>query len=164
MLKDLLTHGQRIVFCGTAASAVSAARGEYYAGPGNKFWSILSEVGLTPRQLAPGEYEDLLEFGIGLTDIVKGQAGGDADIDFAQSNPEELRRKIHCFSPALLAFNGKKAAQVFLRKRRVDLGLQIEQVGPTRLFVAPSTSGAANGYWDEGPWCELAKLVREVAN
>jgi TDG/mug DNA glycosylase family protein len=159
LLKDLLAPGLKVVFCGTAAGEVSAARGEYYAGPGNKFWSVLFEVGLTPRRLAPGEYNDLLGFGIGLTDVVKGQAGGDASIDFGRSNPDDLKQKIEHFSPAVLAFNGKKAAQVFLGERRVDLGLQPEQVGETRLFLAPSTSGAANRYWNVEVWYELAELV-----
>ncbi len=71
-----------------------------------------------------------------------------------------MKQKIEHFSPAVLAFNGKKAAQVFLGERRVELGLQPEQVGETRLFVAPSTSGAANGYWKVDVWYELAELVQ----
>lgn len=38
---DLLAPHLRLVFCGTAAGNVSAARGAYYAGPGNQFWPIL---------------------------------------------------------------------------------------------------------------------------
>lgn len=159
----MLTHGLKIVFCGTAASETSAARGEYYAGPGNKFWPVLAEIGLTPRRFSPSEYRDLLKYGIGLTDVVKGQSGGDAQIDFKQSNPETVKQKIHQFSPSILAFNGKKAAQIFLDERRVEFGLQAQKVGTTRLYVAPSTSGAANGYWDLESWRELAKLAHEVA-
>ena len=33
ILSDLLQPGLRLVFCGTAAGAVSAAKGAYYAGP-----------------------------------------------------------------------------------------------------------------------------------
>ena len=160
MLNDLLAPGLKLVFCGTTAGEVSAARGEYYAGPGNKFWPVLHEIGLTSRQLASSEYRNLLGFGIGLTDVVKGQAGGDADIDFGQSDPEGLKKTSHQFSPAVLAFNGRKAAQVFLGERRVEPGIQAECVGATRLFVAPSTSGAANGYWNVAYWYELAELVR----
>jgi TDG/mug DNA glycosylase family protein len=163
LLKDLLGLGLKIVFCGTAAGEVSVARGEYYAGPGNKFWPVLFEVSLTPRRLAPCEYKDLLGFGIGLSDVVKGQAGGDASIDFGRSEPGDLRQKIEYFSPTVLAFNGKKAAQVFLGERRVELGLQAKQVGTTRLFVAPSTSGAANRYWNVDLWYELAELVLGAA-
>lgn len=160
---DLLAPGLKIVFCGTATGKVSADREEYYAGPGNKFWSVLFEVGLTPKRLNPGDYKILLGFGIGLTDVVKGQAGGDASIDFGRSNPAGLKQKIENFSPAVLAFNRKKAAQVFLNDRRVELGLQPERVRETRLFVAPSTSGAANRYWNLEVWYELAELVQGAA-
>ncbi len=163
MLNDVLAPGLKLVVCGTAAGKVSAARGEYYAGPGNKFWPVLFEVGLTPRRLVPHEYMELLTFGIGLTDVAKGQAGSDASIDFSLSNPENLLKKIQRFAPAILAFNGKKAAQVFLGQRRVELGLQSVQVGATRLFVAPSTSGAANGYWNADVWHKLAKLTCDGA-
>ena len=74
MLDDLLASNLRLVICGTAAGHVSAARGAYYAGPGNKFWKTLFETGLTPRQLAPAEYRELHDYGIGLTDIAKGQS------------------------------------------------------------------------------------------
>jgi double-stranded uracil-DNA glycosylase len=163
MLKDLLAPGLRLVVCGTAASTVSAARGLYYAGPGNKFWQTLCEVGLTNRQLRPEEYEELLSFGIGLTDVVKGQAGSDAAIDFSLFDPQRLREKLLLFAPGILAFNGKKAAQVFLGQRQLGYGLQAETVGRnTRLFVAPSTSGAANRSWDVNFWKALAKVVGDV--
>src|SRR5882672_9978757 len=66
ILPDLLVPGLTLVFCGTAPSSVSAARRAYYAGPGNRFWSILAETGLTPRRLEPEEYGLLPQFGIGL--------------------------------------------------------------------------------------------------
>jgi TDG/mug DNA glycosylase family protein len=53
VLPDLIKPGLRIVFCGTAAGNVSAARGAYYAHPQNRFWSALHAFGLTPRQLEP---------------------------------------------------------------------------------------------------------------
>ena len=84
----------------------------------------------------------------------------DAAIDFARSDPAGLAAKLQRFAPGILAFNGRKAAQVFLGRSRVATGLQPEVVGATRLFVAPSTSGAARGYWDIGVWRELAELVR----
>ena len=77
ILPDVLCPGLRVVFCGTAASVVSAARGAYYAGPGNRFWSILAEIKLTPHQLKPDEFRLLPTFGIGLTDIAKTVSGID---------------------------------------------------------------------------------------
>jgi G:T/U-mismatch repair DNA glycosylase len=67
ILPDYLTPGLRVVFCGTAVSTASAARGHYYAGPGNEFWPLLHEAGLTPVLLTPDEDARVLEFALGLT-------------------------------------------------------------------------------------------------
>ena len=160
MLTDLLAKGLKLVVCGTAASRVSAIRGHYYAGPGNKFWHVLHEIGLTDRRLKPEEYRQLLSFGIGLTDVVKEQSGSDNEIDFSQSSPQDVRSKIKKTAPGILAFNGKKAAQVFLGQKRVSYGLQAERIGATQLFIAPSTSGAANRFWNVDDWHELAGWAR----
>ena len=50
VLPDVLAPDLRVVFVGTAAGARSAAVGHYYAGPGNRFWHTLHEIGLTPRR------------------------------------------------------------------------------------------------------------------
>lgn len=161
MLEDVLVHGLSLVICGMAAGPVSAARGEYYAGRGNKFWRILHEVGLTPRQLAPAEFRLLPTWGIGLTDIMKVQSGRDAALDLRLADCEGLHRKIEEHAPALVAFNGRAAAKVFFGTSGVHLGLQPGRIGATRLYVAPSTSGAASGYWNPDFWRELARLVRD---
>ena len=163
LLDDLLAPKLDAVFCGSAVGAVSGARGAYYAGPGNKFWPILHKVGLTSRRLVPGEYRDLLNFGLGLTDVEKQQSGSDISIDFRRSDPAALKQKILKFSPRFLVFNGKKAASVYFGRARVEYGLQSETVGATKVFVAPSTSGAANGFWNEDHWLELAALVKRAA-
>lgn len=159
MLDDLLERGLRLVICGSAASATSARLGAYYAGPQNRFWLTLFEVGLTPRQLAPAEFRELLRYGIGLTDIVKTQAGNDRDLRPAPSDGDDLRVRILRHAPTMLCFNGKRAAQQFLNTKTVALGLQGTTIGSTRIFVAPSTSAAARGHWDLGAWHQLAQLA-----
>jgi TDG/mug DNA glycosylase family protein len=163
VLEDVLHPGLKLVVCGSAAGHRSAHLGQYYAGRGNKFWATLAKVGLTPRQLSPSDYRLLPNFGIGLTDLVKGQSGGDGAIVFGSSGPEELRSKMERYEPGVLCFNGKRAAREYFRVRDVEFGLQIETIGVTQLFVAPSTSGAASGFWDESMWRKLADLVRAGA-
>jgi len=65
ILPDLLSPGLRVVSCGTAAGTASATARAYYAGPGNRFWSILHDTGLTPRRLAPHDFRCLPEWGSG---------------------------------------------------------------------------------------------------
>ena len=62
VLPDVLAPGLHVVFCGSAAGAVSARVGAYYAGPGNRSWPTLHRVGLTPRLLAPTEFRIVLRW------------------------------------------------------------------------------------------------------
>src|SRR3954462_737844 len=93
VLPDVLVPGLALVFCGTAPSPTSAARGAYYAGPGNRFWDILAETGLTPRLLAPEDYPVLPQFGIGLTDIAKCASGMDVAIPANAYDAADLARR-----------------------------------------------------------------------
>ena len=160
MLDDILKEGLKLVVCGTAAGTKSAKLKQYYAGLGNKFWRTIFELALTPRQLSPGEAEVLLDFGIGLTDLVKGQSGADSTLDFKQAGPTALRQKVLALQPTVLCFNGKRAAQEFFRTNAISYGEQPEHIGKTALYVAPSTSGAANGFWDLSYWRDVAESVK----
>lgn len=158
VLPDVLDHGLRIVFCGSAAGRVSALRGAYYAGPGNRFWPTLAATGLTPSLLPPEAFPSLTDYGLGLTDIAKEASGADHQLPPGSDDPGALRTKILCFAPRVLAFVGKRAAGGHLG-RAADYGLQAETLGPTRIFVLPSPSGAARRYWDVSWWHALAHLV-----
>jgi TDG/mug DNA glycosylase family protein len=162
VLPDVLEPNLRVVFCGTAVGETSARVGEYYAGPGNQFWPVLARVGLTPRQLAPSEFRELPKCGIGLTDLAKNVSGADEHVAESDFDVESFRHAIENAAPRALAFNGKRAAGVFFDKptREVSYGRQPEDIGETAIFVLPSTSGSARGYWDESHWSDLAEFVR----
>ena len=159
ILPDLLAPGLDIVFCGTAVGAESARRRAYYAGPGNAFWPTLHKVGLTPRQLRPEEYGELLGFGIGLTDLAKEVSGNDDVLSPRHFDGDRLRALLDQYRPRILAFTGKRAAQQFVG-RPLGYGSVIEKEGGTQLFVLPSPSGAACRYWSTAPWQALAQLSR----
>ena len=158
ILPDVLAPGLRVVFCGTAPGAASARAGAYYAGPGNRFWPTLHEVGLTPVLLSPAEFRRLPEFGIGLTDISKTASGSDREVGRRGADPGRLAAAIEAAGAANLAFNGKRSAQLALG-RPVDYGRQAETLGGAELWVLPSTSGAARASWDIGPWREMARAA-----
>lgn len=160
VLPDILAPGLRVVFCGSAAGAVSAKVGAPYAGPGNKFWPMLHKTGLTPRRLAPDEAHLLPEFGIGLTDLAKFYSGADAGIRRADDDAAAVRAKVARYRPTILAFNGKRSATGVLG--RCDYGEQVEPLEGARVFVLPSTSGLAVKFWDEAPWFALADAAREM--
>jgi len=159
VLQDVMAPDLAVLFCGSAVGAASARRGTYYAEPGNAFWKALFESGLTPRQLQPEEYEQLLEYRMGLTDLAKHISGNDSMLADEHFDRDALSAKILDYKPRIVAFTAKRPAREFLG-REVAYGLQGEMVGDSRLFVLPSPSGNARRYWTLGPWRQLATLVR----
>ena len=164
ILPDVLEPGLDLVLCGTAAGRKSAEAQAYYAKPGNRFWPALHEVGLTPRRLQPHEYRELLRWRIGLTDVAKEHIGQDADIDPTLVDVAALHARIRAVSPAIMAFTSKNAASFALGRAtaRIAYGFQGETIGPTRLFVLTSPSGAAGSNWSIEPWRTLAAAVAEL--
>jgi TDG/mug DNA glycosylase family protein len=161
MLQDVLALNMRIVFCGTAVGDKSAESGAYYANPTNKFWKILHKIGLTPKELSPSEYQSLNHYSLGLTDLVKTKSGIDNKLTSNDFDNDALTAKIKEFMPDILCFNGKNSASVYLSHAKIDFGFQPEKIGTTRIFVAPSTSGSANGYWDVKWWFVLAHSIEK---
>ena len=161
VLPDILGKGLKVVFCGTAVGDQSARRGAYYAGPGNQFWEILAETGLTPFRLRPEQYPSLINYRIGLTDLVKGRSGRDTILSAHDFDVEGFKAKIEKFAPRAVGFNGKKAAEEFFGGKGIVYGRQKEHIGATTVFVLPSTSGAARGYWDSKYWWAMARFVAE---
>lgn len=146
VLRDYLAPMLRVVFCGTAVSTTSAARGHYYAGPGNEFWPLLHESGLTPVLLTPDEDARVLEFGLGLTDLAKRiAASSDAGLG-SHYDIGAFVDKIERFAPRWLAFHGKMAGRAASKAlghgSTVTLGSQPWSIGATPVFVLPSASAA----------------------
>jgi double-stranded uracil-DNA glycosylase len=159
VLEDVLAPNLRIVFCGTAVGAASALRRAYYAGPGNAFWPTLFQVGLIPIQLEPEQYTCITEYGLGLTDLAKTISGSDRVLSRQDFDGDGLREKMRHYTPKVLAFTSKRAAEEFVG-RPVEYGRLEDRIGSTKLFVLPSPSGAARRYWSQRPWHELANLAQ----
>jgi TDG/mug DNA glycosylase family protein len=149
VLPDVLASGLAVVFCGTAPGTISAALKQYYAHPQNKFWRVLYEVGLTPRELRPAEYPELLSFGIGLTDIAKHTSGMDNQLprgSLGASAVSDLRRRIERYQPGNLAFTSLTGGRKFLGGG-AQFGLQSQTIGKCAIWVLPSPSPAAHWNW-----------------
>jgi len=141
-LPDYLKPGLQVVFVGFNPGDRSSRIGHYYAGRGNQFWNFLFESGLVPTPLQPEDDHRVLEFGIGLTDVVKRWSKSSNDLrsaDFEGGVPA-LRTKLRTAAPQVVAFNGKVAYEKF-SGRPTQLGWRRECVEGARVFVLPSTSG-----------------------
>ncbi len=141
---------------------MAARVGAPYAGPGNRFWWVLHETGLTPRLLRAQEFRDLPRYGIGLTDVAKFASGSDSSLARGDFDPAAVIEKVERYEPGILAFVGKRAAREVLGGA-VAYGRQEVLIGVSDVWVVPSTSGAARGAWAIEPWRALStEVVRET--
>ena len=159
LVPDLLAPNLKLVFCGTAPSSASAKAKAYYAKSGNRFWPTLHAVGVTPRRFAPRDYGQLIELGIGLTDLCKAHSGTDAQLPVDAFDKASFEQKMLRYQPQMIAFTSKNAAQTWLG-HPVDYGLQAELLGSSRLFVLTSPSGLATRFFDIEVWRTLAHHLR----
>jgi len=133
----------KVLFCGINPSLYSAAIGQHFARPGNRFWPALVAGGLTPRRLFPFESDLFLSLGYGITNVV-GRATAAADELAAEeyvAGGLVLVEKVTRYRPRLVAFLGIGAYRVAFARPKARLGLQDERIGTSRLWVLPSPSG-----------------------
>ncbi len=159
-LPDYLESNLNLVFVGFNPGTRSAKVGHYYAGPGNLFWPLLYETGLISAPLTYRDDARLLEYGIGLTDLVKRSTPSSADLSTAEAHAGAsiLERKLLQYAPKVLCFNGKGVYGWYRGQRQVALGAQDDTIGTSRVFVAPSTS-ARNGRISRADKAEMFRAL-----
>jgi len=144
-LPDYLKDGLKVILVGFNPGEASARAGHYYAGRGNCFWPLMYESGMLPEPLEPEDDRRILDFGIGLTDLVKRPSRGIEEIrreDFTEGRVL-LGQKLEQHAPKVIAFNGKLVYEKF-SGRPTKLGMQKEKLYGAAVYVLPSTSGQNN--------------------
>jgi len=140
---DVVAPGLDILFCGINPSLLSAARGHHFARPGNRFWPALHLAGLTPRRLTPDEDRELLEFGLGVTNVVARPTRTAAELGAAElrEGAVALAELVSRYRPRVLAVLGVTAWRTAFDRPKATIGLQPERVGGAETWVAPNPSG-----------------------
>jgi len=146
-LEDIVAPGLRVLIAGTIAAWDRAEREHYYDGPGNQFWTLLHASGLVPELLAPAEGDRVLEFGVGLTDLVRTSVSPPGEPPrFDVGGFQALVRRCR---PQALAFVSKTAAGSYARaageRAPRGYGALSWTVAGCPAFVLPGPSGANNG-------------------
>lgn len=141
MLHDHLRRGMKLIVVGCNPGDRSARVGHHYAGRGNEFWPLMYEAGILPELLEARDDKRVIEFGVGLTDLVKRSTRRPDEIgrqEFAEGRIL-LAQKLEEFSPRVVAFNGKMVYEKFAQSK-CKFGLQKKKVYGAHVFVLPSTS------------------------
>jgi TDG/mug DNA glycosylase family protein len=136
-----------ILFVGINPATYSAQHGHYYARSTNRFWWALHASGLIPVPLSPQDDARVIDFGLGLTDLVKRPTPSAAEVgggEFAAGR-RVLAAKIRRVQPAIVCFNGLTGYQHFFHEP-TQPGRQQRQYQGAGVFVVPSTSARNAAY------------------
>jgi TDG/mug DNA glycosylase family protein len=142
-LPDVVAPGLDVLFCGINPSLTSAARGHHFARPGNRFWPALHLAGLTSRLLTPDEDRQLLDHGLGVTNLVDRPTRTAAELSRAElrAGVVALTELVAQYRPRVLAVLGVTAWRAATGRPRAALGVQPERVGGVVTWVVPNPSG-----------------------
>jgi TDG/mug DNA glycosylase family protein len=151
----VIAPGLDVLFCGINPSLLSAERGHHFARPGNRFWPALHGSGFTPRLLTPYEDIELLDHGLGVTNMVDRPTRGVADLSAQEmrSGGDALADLAARLSPAVIAVVGLTAWRTAYSRPQAGIGLQPETVGGCTSWVLPNPSGLNAHY-------QLPDLIR----
>jgi TDG/mug DNA glycosylase family protein len=157
---DVISPGLRVLFCGINPGLYSGATGHHFARPGNRFWPTLYAAGFTARLLAPAEERELLQAGLGITNIVTRATATAAELSAHElrQGARRLQAKVRRYRPRYLAVLGISAYRSAFGRPDAVLGLQPETIGITVLWVLPNPSGLNAHYQLAG----LARLFAEL--
>jgi TDG/mug DNA glycosylase family protein len=141
ILPDHLRRGMKLIIVGCNPGDRSSRVGHYYAGRGNEFWPLMYDAGILPELLEAKDDKRVIEFGVGLTDLVKRCTKHPDEIhrhEFAEGRIL-LAQKLEEFAPRVVAFNGKMVYEKFAQSG-CKLGLQKRKLYGAHIFVLPSTT------------------------
>ncbi|MEU0466197.1 G/U mismatch-specific DNA glycosylase [Amycolatopsis sp. NPDC006131] len=160
-IPDVLRPGLDVLFCGINPGLYSGATGYHFARPGNRFWPALHASGFTPRRFDPSEQDELLDLGLGITNVVN-RATARAD----ELTDEELRAggvrlaaKVAEYRPRWLAVVGITAFRTAFGRPKATVGRQPDPLGETRVWVLPNPSGL-NAHWTPATLAEAFADLR----
>lgn len=142
-LPDIIAPGLRVLFCGINPGLVSAETGHHFARPGNRFWPALHQSGFTPRQFRPDEQKELLELGLGITNIVDRPSARADELSRADlaAGGENLVKKVLTYEPEWLAVVGVTAYRDAFGNKKAAMGRQDRLIGTTKVWILPNPSG-----------------------
>lgn len=139
-LPDHVGPGMRLLCCGLNPSLHAADAGVGYTSPSNRFWPALLRAGLTDRDRDPAHL--LRRHRIGMTDLVARATPRAAELHASEYREglDRLRDLCVRHRPVSLAVVGLAGWRAAVDRRAVA-GWQPEPLGPTPVYLLPSTSG-----------------------
>jgi len=157
---DMIGHSLRVLFVGINPGLYSAAIGHHFGRPGNRFWPAMHAGGFTPRLLSPFEEGRLLEWRLGISNLVDRATATADELTRAEleRGERQLERKLRRYRPQFAAVVGLTAFRIAFGQAKAGLGRQPDQIAETTMWVLPNPSGL-NAHYQPA---HLARLFSEL--
>jgi len=142
-LPDIIAKGLDVLFCGINPGMSAAVAGHHFVGRSNRFWRVLHRAGFTPGEIAPQDDRTLLDYGCGITAVVKRPTVGADELSSEEfiAAAAGFGRKISLYRPRFVAFLGKPAYAGMIGRRDIGWGRQAERMHGAVVWVLPNPSG-----------------------
>ncbi|TWP52350.1 G/U mismatch-specific DNA glycosylase [Lentzea tibetensis] len=147
-MPDVIAPGLDVLFCGINPGLMSAQTGHHFARPGNRFWPALHLSGFTPRQLHPSEQNELLDLGLGITNVVARPSAKADELsnDELRAGGVDLTERVAKYAPKVVAVVGVTAYRTAFTRKKAQVGPQDDLMASARVWVLPNPSGL-NAHW-----------------
>ena len=168
-IPDLISPDLDVLFCGINPGLYSGATGHHFARPGNRFWPTLKAAGFTRELVSPWDERELLDYGIGITNLVARTTAAAAELeaDELRSGRAILQRKVRRYRPRAVAVLGIGAYRMAFDSPSAAFGRQPEHLAEAELWVLPNPSGLNASYQLPDlarSFGELREAVRKVGS
>jgi TDG/mug DNA glycosylase family protein len=162
-IPDVLGPDLDVVFVGINPGLWSGAVGHHFARPGNRFWKALYGSGFTDRLLSPFEDASLLDWNLGVTNLVARTTAraDELSADEIRRGAFELEERLTPLRPRLVAVLGIGAYRTGFGRPLAALGPQEHDLAGSRLWVLPNPSGL-NAHHQLDDLTERFRALRKV--
>lgn len=163
-IPDVIAPDLRVLFCGINPGLYSAATGQHFARPGNRFWPALQGAGFTEQILTPSQQRELLSHGCGITNLVARSTASADELDATElvAGRRELLTKVRKYAPHFVAVLGITAYRSAFERPAASLGKQSEPLGEATVWVLPNPSGL-NAHHQPKDLARLFRALRDAA-
>ncbi len=142
-IADVIAPDLRILFVGINPGLWSGATGFHFARPGNRFWRAIQGAGLTPTLLSPDRQDELLELGMGITNLVARTTASARELtaDELRDGARSLVAKVDRYRPRTVAFLGVTTYRLAFAEPDAIVGRREWSIAGAEVWVLPNPSG-----------------------
>jgi double-stranded uracil-DNA glycosylase len=156
IVPDVVGPRLRVLFVGVNPGIRSGETHHHFAHPSSRLWTALYASGFTSQLLRPGGERALLDYDLGLTNLVDRptRAADELTVAELRKGGAQLRLKACRYRPEWVAILGVVAYRIAFEEPDATVGAQRRTLCSSRLWVLPGPTGR-NAHFP------LPKLIEE---